>query len=62
VTRKIILLVAAILVPGGFIALFGAWLVKALSQTERGRKVVEVARSRVPAWAASLRVPVREAA
>ncbi|MCA1826988.1 MAG: hypothetical protein ABR567_18705 [Myxococcales bacterium] len=62
--RKIILVVAAILVPGGFIALIGAWLVKALSQTERGRKVVDLARSRVPAWVAGWRVapPQRQAA
>ncbi len=51
--RKILVVVAAILVPGGFIALLGAYLMKLLSQTERGRKVVDLARRNVPAWAAS---------
>ena len=62
--RKIILVVAAVLVPGGLIALVGAWLFKAFSQTERGRKVVDLARSRVPAWVAGWRVtlPQRQAA
>ena len=58
--RKLVLIIAAILVPGGFIALAGAWLVRTLSQTERGRKVVGLARSRVPAWVASLRAPLPE--
>lgn len=58
--RRIALVVAAIIVPGGFVALIGAWLFKALSQTERGRKVVDLARSRVPAWVAGWRVPVAQ--
>jgi hypothetical protein len=62
VARKIVLVVAAILVPGGVIALLGAWLVKALSQTERGRKAVDLARSRVPAWAWAVAAPQRQAA
>jgi hypothetical protein len=64
VARRIVLVVAAILVPGGFVALIGAWLIKALSRTERGRKVVDLARSRVPAWVAGWRVtvPQRQAA
>jgi hypothetical protein len=57
VTRKLIILVAAILIPGGFVALIGAWVLKALGQTERGRKVVALARQRVPAWAGGLRFP-----
>ncbi|HET7788753.1 MAG TPA: hypothetical protein VIR81_15245 [Myxococcales bacterium] len=49
--RKIALIVAAVVLPGGFIALVGAWFLKALSQTERGRRVVSLARQRVPSWA-----------
>jgi hypothetical protein len=41
------LIVAAIVLPGGFIALLGAVFLKALSQTERGRKVVALAQKRV---------------
>jgi hypothetical protein len=48
--RKLALIVAAVVLPGGFIALVGAWFLKALSQTERGRKVVSLARQRVPFW------------
>jgi hypothetical protein len=47
VQRKLVLILVAVVVPGGFIALFGAMLWKALTQTPRGRKVVEVARKRV---------------
>ena len=46
-TRKLALIVAAIVLPGGFIALLGAVFLKALSQTERGRKVVALAQKRV---------------
>ena len=60
VARKIILVLAAVLIPGGFVALIGAWLFKTLSQTERGRKVVDLARSRVPAWVAGWRVPLAQ--
>ena len=56
--RKTILILAALIVPGGLVALFGAWLFKQLSQTERGRKVVDLARQRVPAWMAVLRTPL----
>ncbi|HEY6911227.1 MAG TPA: hypothetical protein VI356_17745 [Myxococcales bacterium] len=44
------LIVAAVILPGGLIALVGAWFLRALSQTERGRRVVSLARQRVPAW------------
>jgi len=47
VNRKLALIVAAIVLPGGFIALLGAMFLKALSQTERGRKVVALAQKRV---------------
>ena len=53
--RKLLVVLAAVLVPGGFIALFGAWLVRTLGQTERGRRVVELAKSSVPSWVAGLR-------
>jgi hypothetical protein len=55
--RKIALIVAAVVLPGGFIALVGAWFLKALSQTERGRRVVSLARQRVPSWAPQLASP-----
>ena len=45
--RKLALIVAAIILPGGLIALFGAMVFKALTQTARGRKVVDLARKRV---------------
>ena len=45
--RKLALLLAAIVLPGGFIALLGAMFFKALSRTERGRKVVALAQKRV---------------
>jgi hypothetical protein len=47
VNRKLALILAAIVLPGGFIALLGAIFFKALSQTERGRKVVALAQKRV---------------
>jgi hypothetical protein len=56
VTRKIAILLCALLIPGGLVALCGAWLVKAL-RSERGRKALASARNRVPAWAGALRVP-----
>ena len=61
VTRKIIIVVAAMLVPGGLVALLGAWLLKAMSQTERGRKVVDIAKNSVPSWV-GWRTPQRQAA
>jgi hypothetical protein len=48
VNRKLALIIAAIVLPGGLIALFGAMVLKALFQTARGRKVVDLARKRVP--------------
>jgi hypothetical protein len=50
VNRKVALIVAAVVLPGGLIALVSAWFLKALSQTERGRKVVARARKRLPTW------------
>lgn len=46
-----IAVVAAILLPGGFLALFGALLFGALRKTERGQKALEAARRTVPSWA-----------
>jgi hypothetical protein len=57
VTRKLAIFLAAVIIPGGFIALLGVWLLKTLGQTERGRKVVAMARQRVPAWVGGLRFP-----
>lgn len=47
--RKLAFIVAAIVLPGGFLALLGALVFRALTQTERGRKVVEVAERRMRA-------------
>jgi hypothetical protein len=63
VTRKLVLILAALIVPGGLIALLGAWFFRALAQTERGQKVLKVARERVPAWVrAPIMRPQRQAA
>ena len=48
VKRKFALIVAAIILPGGFVALLAAILFKALTRSERGRKVVALAKQRVP--------------
>jgi hypothetical protein len=56
VPRKIAILLVALLVPGGLVALCGAWLVKAL-RSERARRALASAHSRVPAWAGALRAP-----
>jgi len=48
VNRKLALIVAAIVLPGGFVILLGAVLLKALKQTAPGRKMFELARKRVP--------------
>ena len=48
VNRKIALIVAAIVLPGGFVLLLGAVLLKALKQTARGRKMFELAQRGVP--------------
>lgn len=50
VARKIGYLIAALIVPGGLVALFGVLVFRALQQSERGRKVLALARRRVPAW------------
>jgi hypothetical protein len=57
VNRKLGVMVAAILLPGGFIALLTAYVLKRLAQTARGQKVLEKARATVPLWAANLRLP-----
>jgi hypothetical protein len=41
------MILAAVVLPGGFVALFGAWLVRAASRTERGRKWFDFAREKV---------------
>ena len=45
--RKFAIVLAAILLPGGFLALFGAIVMKALQRTRRGRKVMEIAERRI---------------
>ncbi|HEY2030983.1 MAG TPA: hypothetical protein VGH20_17420 [Myxococcales bacterium] len=55
--RKLGVMVAAILLPGGLIALVGAFVLKRLSQTSRGQKVLQFARDKAPGWAANLKVP-----
>ena len=47
--RKLALILAAIILPGGFLALLGALFLKALTRSERGRKVMALAKQRVPA-------------
>jgi hypothetical protein len=58
VARKIALVIVALLIPGGLIALFCAWAGRALSQTERGRKAISYAQKRVPAWMTSWSAPL----
>ena len=55
--RKIAFILAAIIIPGGFIALLSAFLFKVASRTESGRRTLDLARtrmekakSRFPAW------------
>jgi hypothetical protein len=63
VTRKIALVLAALILPGGLIALCAAMVLKALQNTARGRKVIDLARGRVPAWPLGLRgAPLRRTA
>jgi len=38
VNRRLAMVLAALVVPGGLVALFGVAMVKAISQTETGRK------------------------
>jgi hypothetical protein len=47
VNRRILMIMAALVLPGGLVALFGAWLLRAASRTERGRKWLDFARERV---------------
>jgi hypothetical protein len=47
VNRRIAVVIAALVLPGGFVALFGAWLFRAASRTERGRKILDFAREKV---------------
>jgi len=54
VHRKLALILAAVVLPGGLIALLGAMVWKALTQTPRGRRVVELARKRVSGLGASV--------
>jgi hypothetical protein len=42
---------AAIVIPGGFVVLLGALAYQALRRTKRGKRAIEAARRTVPAWA-----------
>jgi hypothetical protein len=53
VPRKILFIVALLIVPGGLIALAFASLAKVLQQTPRGRELIASARRRAPVWATS---------
>jgi hypothetical protein len=60
VTRKLIILIAALLVPGGLFALVGAFLVHRLARTARGQRFLLRARRRIKRfrrWAKP--IPVR---
>ena len=46
--QRLTLLLAALIIPGGLIALVGGWLLQRASQTDRGRKVLELARAQGP--------------
>ena len=66
---RLVVILAAFIIPGGFIALFSAWLLQRASQTERGRKVLEVARVQgtalrgfVPNWMTSPMLAPRQKA
>jgi hypothetical protein len=52
--RKIGVVLAAIIVPGGIIALLSAFVLKRLSQTPRGQRVLAKAKDSVPAWAMNM--------
>ena len=55
--RKIVIILAAILIPGGFIALIGGFILRYASRTERGRELLVVARARLPKMPAMPRFP-----
>ena len=59
--RKIIVILAALVVPGGLVALAGAWLFKHFGQSERGRQIIAFARKTVPTFAGAW-MPQRQAA
>lgn len=47
VTRRLAVIMAALVLPGGLVALFGAWIFKVISRTDRGRRALSFARKRV---------------
>jgi hypothetical protein len=47
VTRRIAVIMAALVVPGGLVALFGAWILKAIFRTDRAQRALSFARTRV---------------
>lgn len=60
--RKLTLFLAAIVLPGGFIALLGFIFLKALSRTKRGQKVVALAQKRMAGFRAGSPFNERQAA
>ena len=54
VKRNLTIVLAALIVPGGLLALIAGFLVNRFANTEKGRKVVAVARARAPSWASAL--------
>ena len=47
--RKLATLAAALLLPGGLIALFGVWAVDAAARTGRGQQWLSLVRGWIPA-------------
>jgi hypothetical protein len=53
--NRIMAVLAAIVIPGGLVVLFGALIYQALLGTERGKRAIEAVRRTAPAWAAHTR-------
>jgi hypothetical protein len=47
--KRIALLIAAILLPGGLVLLLLGWLARALARTKRGQRALQFVRSRTAA-------------
>jgi hypothetical protein len=58
VNRKLGIMIAAILLPGGFLALAGAFVLRRLSQTSGGQRVLQFARDKATGWATTLKMPL----
>jgi hypothetical protein len=62
VPRKLALLIAALVIPGGFVALLCVLAMRFLQHSERGRKVIALARRGVPTFTGFALGPQRVAA